>query len=334
MSARPARPADEAGDLRARARARLLLLGSLVLAPLSACVVWRSLRSERAGAPPSATDAAWRSESHTPASGNAFATSDGLLAEVTEKVLPAKGFESRIRLGASVVKLIDAGAIDRQKFEALYRSRGGLSAELQRTLAAPSDRAIHLTRGNAGDYVNLLWPLGLSNHMAANEASPINGESLPGFASTGGWTLGKEANGSAYFNRLRIVPLTTEQEARVTEIARRTYRPCCNNSTFFQDCNHGSALLGLLELGTSQGLTEDELVREALAFNSFWFPRNYIETALYFRVARGIGWKDVDPREVMGFDYSAAGPWLQNVHAKLAAMPNVLPRQTDGSCAT
>ncbi len=40
--------------------------------------------------------------------------------------------------------------------------------------------------------------------------------------------------------------------------------------------NHGSALRGLLQLGASQGLSEEELYREALAFNSFWFPQNSV----------------------------------------------------------
>src|SRR3546814_21071392 len=79
------------------------------------------------------------------------------------------------------------------------------------------------------------WPLGLANYMSANESSPMNGDSLYNFASTGGWTLGKEQNGGAYFNKFRIVELTPEQVALVTQVAKSTYRPCCHNSTFFQD---------------------------------------------------------------------------------------------------
>ena len=40
----------------------------------------------------------------------------------------------------------------------------------------------------------------------------------------------------------------------VISIAKNAYRSCCDNSTFFQDCNHGWALLGLLQLGAGQGL--------------------------------------------------------------------------------
>ncbi|HVB78739.1 MAG TPA: hypothetical protein VNE82_02180 [Candidatus Binataceae bacterium] len=300
---------------------------------MAAYAVWRSLSGERPGAPSSVNDSARQSKNDPPARGDASAAGNRLLAEVTEKVLPARGLQSRIRLGASVVKLVEKGIIDRQKFEALYEGRGGLPRELERILVAPSANPILLTRGNAGAYVNLLWPLGLSNHMSTNDQSPLNGKSLSAFASTGGWNLGRAQNGGEYFNRFGIVALRPEQEALVTRIARNTYRPCCNNSTFFQDCNHGSALLGVLELGASQGLPESELYREALAFNSFWFPRNYVETALYFRVVKKADWHDLDPKEILGFEYSAAGPWAENVHAKLARMPDVLPQAGSAACS-
>ncbi|MBI3627677.1 MAG: hypothetical protein HY220_02970 [Candidatus Sungbacteria bacterium] len=229
-----------------------------------------------------------------------------LFDEVTTKVLPEKGFQSKIRLGDSVVKLVENGVIDRTKFEAIYKERGGLPPELKDVLDKPSDKPILLTRTNSNYYVNLLWPVGLSNYIGSNRRSPVNGKSLFNFASTGGWNIGKEDNGGAYFNKFKIVDLTPEQEALVVKVAENTYRPCCNNSTFFQDCNHGSALLGLLQLGAAQGLTEDELYREALAFNSFWFPQNYIETALYFKAVKNADWENVDPKVIMDKVYSSA----------------------------
>ena len=199
----------------------------------------------------------------------------------------------------------------------------------------PSHLPIRLTRENAALYVNILWPLGLANHMNANARSPLNGPSLATFASTGGWNLGKAANGGEYFNPLPIVELTPEQEALVTKVARNTYRPCCDNSTFFQDCNHGSALLGLLELGAAQGLSEDELFREAVAFNSFWFPDTYVRTALYFKAVEGKDWVDVAPRIVMSTSYSALRPWQTNVQTALARIPNLIPEEQGGAgCGT
>ncbi|MGE0653494.1 MAG: hypothetical protein AB7P12_17390, partial [Alphaproteobacteria bacterium] len=104
-----------------------------------------------------------------------------------------------------------------------------------------------------------------------------------------------------------------------------TYRPCCDNSTFFQDCNHGSALLGLLELGASQGLSKDELYLEALAFNSFWFTDYYTQTALYFELYENTKWRDVDPKRALGWDYSTSSGWRANVAAPLSSIPDLIP---------
>ena len=240
-------------------------------------------------------------------------------------VVPAKGFQSKIALRDSILRLVQHEVIDRGKFFAFYGMGGPLPKEFGDVLSQASDREILLTTTNSTYYVNLLWPVGLATHMAANADSPLNGTSLYNFASTGGWTLGREQNGGAYFNKFPIVRLTKEEEARVALIAKSTYRPCCNNSTFFQDCNHGSALLGLLQLGASQGLSEKELYREALAFNSFWFPDTYVRTALFFKLVKKTEWADVDPQVVAGFDYSAGGPWQQNVAAQVETMPGLLP---------
>lgn len=254
-----------------------------------------------------------------------------LIDEVTADVLPEKGFRSKIALGDSVMKLAQSGVINQEKFLAIYQDRGGLPEGLKDVLDKPSPKPILLTRGNANYYVNLMWPLGLANYMSSNKESPINGKSLFNFASTGGWDLGKEENGGAYFNKFKIVELVPEQESLVTKIAQNTYRPCCNNSTFYQDCNHGSALLGLLQLGAAQGLTEDELYKEALAFNSFWFPHNYIQTALYFKVVKNTDWENVDPKVVMGKDFSAISSWQRNVANEIAKFPNLLPKSGTGA---
>ena len=261
---------------------------------------------------------------YLPASAGAIISDD-----LTEQVIPSKGFQSKIKLGDSILKLVEAGAIDKKKFEELYSSRGGLPEELKNILEKSSNEEILLTRENAGYYLNLLWPLGLANFMEANKTSPVNGDSLFNFASTGGWTLGIASNGGEYFNKFKIVALTPEQEKIVLAVADNSYRPCCGNSAFFQDCNHGSALLGLIELGAAQGLSEKELFEEALAFNSFWFPQQYLSMATYFKEVKGIDWKNVDPKIALGKDFSTARGWSQNVDAKLKEL-NLVPQQKGG----
>ena len=253
------------------------------------------------------------------------------LEEVAAKVLPAGGHQSRVVLGDSIVKLVKEGVLEPPKLEAVYARRGGIPAELKDVMRKPSHHPILLTRENASVYVTLLWSLGLANRMAANSDSPLNGPQGFRFASTGGWNLGRETSGAVYFNKFPIVRLAAQQEALVIRVARNTFRPCCDNSTFFQDCNHGSALLGLLALGAAQGLSEDELYREALAFNAFWFPHNYAHTALYFNAVRSAEWQDIDPREVMSATFSSASGWRANVARELARR-GLVPHEGGADC--
>ncbi len=258
---------------------------------------------------------------------------NALYQEVATKVLPQKGFQTRIVFGDAIVKLVQNGIIDLEKFKSIYKSRGMSEKDLA-MLSSPSNEPLKIDAQNAALLINLLWPLGLSNKTQFNEKSPLNGDSLFNFASTGGWTLGKEKNGGQYFNRFEIVKLTAEQEAVALEVAQNTYRPCCGNSSFFQDCNHGSALLGLIELGASQNLSKEELYKVALQFNSFWFPQTYLETALYYKLAKGIDWQNIDAAEIMGFDYSSSPGWAKNVAKPfqeiLATHPELRPQNGGG----
>ena len=184
-------------------------------------------------------------------------------------MIPKAGVPTGTAFKDSIQKLIAAGVIDADKFRAASNE---VPAWVERLLLAPSDDPIVFSPETAPYLVNLLWPIGLSNKATFNEDSPVNTLSIPSFASTGGWTLGRQQNGYVYFNQVEVVRMTAHQQAMVLTVARTTYRPCCNNSTLFQDCNHGSALLGLLELAASQGATLKGLYALALTANSYWFP--------------------------------------------------------------
>lgn len=253
-----------------------------------------------------------------------------LLKEIKKQVIPENGFQSKIYLHNSVLKMVESGAIDKEKFEGLYKNKGGMPEDIKNILSEENNNPILLTMENSHIYLNLLWPFGLSNYMEGNKESPVNGKDLFHFASTGGWTLGISQNGGEYFNKLKIVDLTPEQEMLAIKIAKNSYRPCCGNSAFFQDCNHGSALLGLLELGASQGFSESELYKEALAFNSFWFPDTYIQTALYFKVMKSKNWDEVDPKIVLGKDFSSSYGFRKNVNKKLQEL-DLLPKPKSGA---
>jgi hypothetical protein len=169
--------------------------------------------------------------------------------------------------------------------------------------------------------------------MTINERSPIAGKNVGKFASTGGWSLGKQANGGVYFNSVKLIPLSQQQEKRVQKLAETIYRPCCNNSAFFQDCNHGSAALALVTLGVAQGLSDKEIYKTVLRFNSFWFPYNYTTTALYLQRAKNLFWEDVDPKLLLSKDYSSISGWMANVYTPAKKIEGLLPEtQGGGSC--
>jgi hypothetical protein len=248
-------------------------------------------------------------------------------AGVIEQVIPKAGVPTGIAFEDSIQKLIAAGVIDLNKFRAALNE---VPAWVERLLLAPSDDPIVFSPETAPYLVNLLWPIGLSNKAAFNENSPINTLGISSFASTGGWTLGRQPNGYVYFNQVEAVRMTDHRQAMALAVARSTYRPCCNNSTFFQDCNHGSALLGLLELAASQGATLKGLYALALTANSYWFPDHYPKTALYFSHFYRKSWRDIDAKLILSAAYSSGSGWENNVNYRLRRANVSLPGISNG----
>ena len=88
------------------------------------------------------------------------------------------------------------------------------------------------------------------------------------------------------------------------------YRPCCNNPTAFPDCNHGMAMLGLLELMASQEASVDEMFEAVKYVNAFWFPQQTVEVALLFKNVKGQDFVGADAREFVGPNFFSAGGFL------------------------
>ena len=250
-----------------------------------------------------------------------------------DDVVPRQGVNTRIVFGDAIRRLVVAGALAPDKYRALIGVKGQLPDWVERLFVAPSSSPIVFSAENAPYLLHLLWPLGLSTRAGFNQHSPIRTVRLPSFASTGGWTLGRASNGYVYFDQIDAVLLTPAQVAKALEVATNTYRPCCDNSTFFQDCNHGSALLGLIELGASQGASVDLLFRIARVANSYWFTSQYAMTAMYFTYLRQQPWRTVSPRLVLGPEYSSLSGWQRNV-ADVLEQKKVsgLPQQASASC--
>jgi len=228
------------------------------------------------------------------------------------EVLPKDGVILPIVWGSIGKEMVERGVVDAEKFESIYAGRGGLTDEEKSLLYGENNGNIKITPENAGVILNLTWAFGLSNKNPILEEGPMMDPrygGAGGFASTGGWSISK---GSAmdHYSKYQFVVLTKDQQELVERVSKNIYRPCCGNSTYFPDCNHGMAMLGLLELMASNGATEEEMYQNALAVNSYWFPETYLTIEKYFE-KRGVAWSQVDAKEVLSELYSSGAGYRQ-----------------------
>ncbi len=233
-------------------------------------------------------------------------------AKLEQKIIPPQGVTLPVSWNDLGGQLVKAGVIDPQKFERLYAARGGLSDESKRMLYGTDNGQIKITPENAQTFLNLFWALGLGTKNDILEKGPMADLKYKGagnFASTGGWTLaqGKAVN---HYSKHPFIVLTGEQQALVERVSQNIYRPCCGNSTYFPDCNHGMALLGLLELMASQGVSEKEMYNAALAVNAYWFPDTYLTIGKYLD-KKGLNWDKIGAQKILGYDFSSGSGYAQ-----------------------
>ncbi len=230
---------------------------------------------------------------------------ENLVKDLKSEILPAAGYTTSITWGDIGKKLIEVGAIDEKQYQQLFNSPTNGMGELD-ILKGGSTKPIGINENNSQFVVDTLWAFGLTQKSKVLDEGPMknSGTELGNFASTGGWTLGKKSATKLYSSQ-ELVQLSDFQQDLVKKIADSIYRPCCDNPTSFPDCNHGMAALGLIELEVAAGLSEEQIYRDVLAFNSFWFPQTYLEIAVYFS-QQGKGWGELDPKTILGSEYSSA----------------------------
>ncbi len=262
-------------------------------------------------------------------------TADGEVAgkvdvsELQSVVIPSDGVELPIKWGDLGKKMVADGVIDEQKFLELFQD--GLQDDEKQILSGVWDDKIVMTQANSRFILDMLWAFGLANKNDILENGEMTDEKYGGdvskFASTGGWSLSKGPVINHYSNYAYVV-LTVEQQAMVDRVSSGIYRPCCGNSTHFPDCNHGMAMLGLLELMAANNVSEGEMYNVALKVNILWFPQTYIDLATYFK-EQGQDWNEVDARIVLGSEYSS-GQGYQATRQKIESLPK--PQQGGGGC--
>lgn len=228
--------------------------------------------------------------------------------DLLNQINPPKGYTINASYQDLGPKLLKIGAVDLEKFKKVYeRSGQPLTPEQLQILTKGSSKKISINQDNAYFLLNFFWAVGLANDNPILREGPITKygkDKIGSFASTGGWTLGKKGATKIYASS-QLIKLTPQQQKRLEEVAYNSYRPCCGNPTGFPDCNHGMALLGVLELMASQNATVDQMFEAAKYFNAFWFPQQYLELAAYFKQTEGKDFAQIDPKLIVSSNYSS-----------------------------
>jgi hypothetical protein len=252
---------------------------------------------------------------------------------LAEQVNPSGGYTLHAHYGDLGPQLLASGAIDYKQFEMVYQKAGKpLTSAQQAILTKGSDEAITISQENAYFLLNFFWALGLVNQNPILLEGPMmqgGREQVGGFASTGGWTIG-QAPAAELYASATIVTLTAAQQDLLDEVAANVYRPCCDNPTLFPDCNHGMAMLGLLQLLASQGATAEELYEAAKYVNAFWYPAQSLEIATFFKASLEQSFAEADSRLLVGRSYSS-GSGFQAVHQWLAVNGLLEPAPKGGN---
>jgi hypothetical protein len=242
------------------------------------------------------------------------------IAAIAKQINPPEGYTLPINYGNLGPQLLNAGAIDYDRFAKVYAEAGQpLTNDQIAALKQGSNQSIVINRDNAYFLLNFFWALGLTNQNTILTQGPMmkdGKDQIGNFASTGGWTIGARLPVELYAST-GLINLTSEQQARLENVAQNVFRPCCNNPTHFPDCNHGMAMLGLLEALAAQNATESEMFNAARYANAFWYPQQSLEQAVMFKAAKNLNVDQVDAREWVSINYSSAAGF-KNVHQWLA----------------
>ncbi len=249
-----------------------------------------------------------------------------------EEINPPDGYTVPAGFGDVGVQLVAAGAIDMAKFTTLYQQQNQpLTEDQTNILTKEVAHKIVFTPQTSYFLLNFFWALGLTNQNDILTSGPMMSggiDKVGGFASTGGWTLGAKPATTLY-SSTKILSLTNEQQSRLLEVASAVYRPCCDNPTHFPDCNHGMAMLGLLELMAAQNASMDEMFKTAKYVNAFWYPQQSLEIATALKITSQKDFKQTDAKTVVSYSYSSI-TGFRSVHQWLSKNGLLLQAPSSG----
>ncbi len=254
-------------------------------------------------------------------------------SSIAEQVYSARGVTLPVKWGSIPNQLVDSGALNLSFVEgSLISANQPLTNVELGMLNGTKNGNVTFNHSSALFTLYMLWAVGINNRNPIINNGPVMnyGGSPYDLASTGSYgPLGKLSLGN-----LSLIGLTASQQDLVDTIASNVYRPCCNNPAMFPDCNHGAAQLGLIELMVSQGKNETQIYNALKEFNSFYYPQQYFDIAVFFNYTQGMSWNSVPANEVMGYNFSSATGY-SNVYEAINSS-EVLGRTgsgSEGSCS-
>ena len=254
-------------------------------------------------------------------------------SSIAEQVYSARGVTLPLKWGSIPNQLVDSGVLNLSFVEgSLISANQPLTNVELGMLNGTNNGNVIFNHSSALFTLYMLWAVGINNRNPIINNGPVMdyGGSPYDLASTGGYgPLGKLSLGN-----LSLIGLTASQQDLVDTIASNVYRPCCNNPAMFPDCNHGAAQLGLIELMVSQGKNETQIYNALKEFNSFYYPQQYFDIAVFFNYTQGMSWNSVPANEVLGYNFSSATGY-SNVYEAINSS-KVLGRTgsgSEGSCS-
>lgn len=225
-------------------------------------------------------------------------------SRIAEQVYPAQGFVLPVKWSNAAKRLVDYGALN-VSFMAntLYSANQPLTNEELEVLNGSSDNNVTLNSSNGIFTLYVLWALGINNKNKIISNGPIMDYGNPyQYASTGGY----EQLGKLQLGNLSIINFNGTEQSIIETVASDVYRPCCDNSAIFPDCNHGAAQLGLIELMASQGSNATEIYGAIKEFDSFYYAQQYFDDALFFNITQNKTWNEIPANQILGYDFSSA----------------------------
>lgn len=228
-------------------------------------------------------------------------------------VNPAEGFTLPIQYGKVGTRLVESGVIDLNRLRLFYqKDRQALSDQDLEMLTQGSQESVSINQQNADFLEKLFWAVGLANQNIILDQGSIraNGSKLESISSIKDWKLSLSP-AIGFFSRVKILNLSPDQQARVEDVAKAVYLPCCDNPAIFPDCSHGMAMLGLLEWMGAQDVSADAMFSAAKQVSSFWFPQQTLEKAIFIFSTQIKNFSDVDSHIIMSSEYSSAKGFQQ-----------------------